>query len=84
MSSNPKIYVCQPVPVFKTKWGINDSTVVNGVIPVVNEIAKRNNLPVIDLYGPMLDKGELFFDSIHPDARGAAVMAEIIAGRVRD
>lgn len=79
MPSNPEIYVCLPVPVFKTKWGINDSTVVNVVIPTVKKIARRNNLPVIDLYNPMLDKGEMFFDSIHPDAKGAAAMAEIIA-----
>jgi acyl-CoA thioesterase-1 len=84
ISTNPEIFVCLPVPVFKTKWGINDSTVVHAVIPAVKKIARRNNLPVIDLYEPMLDKGEMFFDSIHPDAQGAAVMAEIIAGRIRD
>ena len=82
MPSNPQIYVCLPVPVFKTKWGINDSTVVNGVIPIVKKVAERNNLPIIDLYKPMMDKGEMFFDSIHPDAKGAAVMAEIIAGEI--
>ncbi|PWE00497.1 GDSL-type esterase/lipase family protein [Marinilabilia rubra] len=80
--ANPQIFVCLPVPVFETKWGINDSTVVNGVIPTVKKIAERNNLPVIDLYEPMLDKGEMFFDSIHPDAQGAAAMAEIIAGEI--
>ncbi|WP_010664766.1 DUF459 domain-containing protein [Marinilabilia salmonicolor] len=80
--SNPEIYVCLPVPVFKTKWGINDSTVVNGVIPIVKKIAQRNNLSVLDLYTPMLDKGEMFFDSIHPDATGLAAMAEIIAGEI--
>lgn len=80
--TNPEIFVCLPVPVFKTKWGINDSTVVNGVIPVVKRVAQRNNLPVIDLYTLMQDKGEMFFDSIHPDTRGLAVMAEIIAGEI--
>ncbi|WP_255297321.1 hypothetical protein [Anaerophaga thermohalophila] len=34
---------------------------------------------MIDLYKPMIDKGEMFYDSIHPDAEGAAVMAEIVA-----
>jgi acyl-CoA thioesterase-1 len=82
MPSNPEIYVCLPAPVFKTRWGINDSTVVNGVIPIIEKIAKDNNLPVIDLYQPMLDKGAMFFDSIHPDAEGAAVMAELIAEEI--
>lgn len=80
--ANPKIYVCLPVPAFKTKWGINDSTVVNGVIPAVREIANANNLPVIDLYEPMIGKDDLFFDSIHPNAEGTAFMAEIIAGEI--
>jgi len=84
LDSQPRIYVCLPVPVFKTKWGINDSTLVNGVIPVIKKIAETNQLPVIDLYEPMLDKGAMFFDSIHPDAQGAAVMAEIIAGEIKN
>src|SRR5690606_769515 len=25
----PKIFLCQPAPVFETRWGINDSTVVS-------------------------------------------------------
>lgn len=84
LTSQPRIYVCLPVPVFKTKWGINDSTVVNGVIPAIKKIAETNHLPVIDLYKPMLDKGAMFFDSIHPNAQGAAVMAEIIAGKIKN
>ncbi len=84
IASHPRIYLCLPVPVFKTKWGINDSTVVKGVIPAIKKIAETNQLPVIDLYEPMLDKGAMFFDSIHPDAQGAAVMAKIIAGEIKN
>ncbi|MDE3059037.1 MAG: hypothetical protein KGJ59_13885, partial [Bacteroidota bacterium] len=40
--THPKIYLCLPVPVFKTAWGINDSTVTAGVIPIVEKIAKAN------------------------------------------
>ena len=79
ISTNPKIYLCLPVPVFKTKWGINDSTVVNGVIPIVEKLAKTNNLPVIDLYHQMLDQGANFPDSIHPNEHAVKVMASIIA-----
>ena len=79
ISSHPKIYLTLPVPVFKTKWGINDSTVVNGVIPIVKEIAKTNNLPVIDLYHQMQDQGANFPDSIHPNEQAVKVMANIIS-----
>ena len=80
--TNPKIYLCLPVPVFKTKWGINDSTVINGIIPIVKTLASKNNLPVIDLYHTMLNQGESFPDGIHPNEKSAAVMAEIIAKEI--
>lgn len=81
--ANPRIYLCLPVPVFKTKWGINDSIVVNGVIPIVEKLAKANQLPVIDLYHQMLNQGANFPDSIHPNEQAAKVMAEIIAKEIK-
>lgn len=80
--ANPEIYLCLPVPVFKTKWGINDSTVVHGVIPIVEKLANANNLPVIDLYHQMQDQGANFPDNIHPNERAVKVMAGIIANEI--
>lgn len=79
IKTNPKIYLCMPVPAFKTKWGINDSTIVHGVIPIVKNLAQENHLPVIDLYDQMKDQGANFPDSIHPNEHAAKVMAGIIA-----
>lgn len=84
ISTHPKIYLCLPVPVFKTKWGINDSTVVHGVIPVLEKIAAKNHLPVIDLYHGMSAQGANFPDSIHPNERAAKVMAGIIAAKLKE
>ena len=83
ISTNPKIYLCLPVPAFKTRWGINDSTVVHGVIPVIKELAAKNDLPVIDLYDDMSDQGADFFDSIHPNEEAAKVMAGFIAKAIK-
>ena len=82
ITTNPKIYVCLPVPVFKTKWGINDSTIVHGGIPAVEKLAEANHLPVIDLYHSMKDQGAHFFDSIHPDETAVKTMAAIIAKEI--
>lgn len=81
---NPKIYACLPVPVFKTKWGINDSTVINGVIPAIKKLAESNDIEIIDLYSTMLDQGKNFPDSIHPNEDAAAKMAEIIAKAIKE
>lgn len=82
ISSHPKIYLCLPVPVFATKWGINDSTVVNGVIPTIEKLALKNNLPVINLYEGMKNQGANFPDNIHPNETGAKEMAKIVAGQL--
>jgi len=82
ISSKPKIYLCLPVPVFKTRWGINDSTVVNGVIPIVEKLAQKNKLPVIDLYHGMSNQGDNFPDNIHPNEKAVKVMADIIAKKL--
>jgi len=84
ISSNPKIYLCLPVPVFKTRWGINDSTVVNGVIPVIEKLAKDNGLKVIDLYHGMNNQGANFPDNIHPNEKAAKAMASIIANTLKE
>lgn len=77
--SKPKIYLCTPAPVFKTKWGINDSTVTKGIVPVVKKIATFNNLSIIDLYNNLKDQGMNFPDSIHPNEFAAKKMAHIIS-----
>ncbi|HEY6915206.1 MAG TPA: GDSL-type esterase/lipase family protein, partial [Paludibacter sp.] len=84
ISSKPRIYLCLPVPVFKTRWGINDSTVVNGVIPIVEKLAQKNNLTVIDLYHGMSNQGINFPDNIHPNEKAAKAMAGIIANTLKE
>ncbi len=84
LKPKPRILLCKPVPAFKTKWGINDSTVVNGVIPAVERLAVRNNLQVVDLYGGLKNDGADFPDDIHPNEKAAAKMAEIIARALKN
>jgi len=83
IATHPTIYLCYPVPVFETRWGINDSTVINGVIPVIDELAKANHLPVIDLYHGMSDQKANFPDGIHPNEEAVKQMSCIIAAALR-
>lgn len=39
LPSHPDIYVCLPPPAYEDKWGINDSTIVAGVIPIIRKVA---------------------------------------------
>lgn len=78
LPSKPKIYLCSPIPAFKDTWTISDSVIVNGEMPIIKKLAKKNKCQFIDLhtsytYGDMMLK-----DGIHPNAKGAAKMADII------
>ena len=76
--ANPAIYLCLPVPVYQDRWGINEKTVIQGVIPVIKKVAKDKKLPVIDLHQALSAKPKMFPDKIHPNAAGAKLMAETI------
>ncbi|MBM3435723.1 MAG: hypothetical protein FJY07_05845 [Bacteroidetes bacterium] len=82
IASKPEIYICLPVPVFKTSWGINDSTITRAIIPILKETARINNLPVIDLYHSMIEQRINFPDNIHPNEVAADKMALIVSSEI--
>ena len=78
LPSKPKIFLCLPVPVYETRWGINEAAINSGVIPAIRAVAKRRRIPVIDLHSALSGKAELFPDHIHPNAQGARLIAEAV------
>ena len=79
-----KIFLCTPIPAFKSTWNINDSVIVNGVIPIQQEVAKEYGLQVIDLHTLFgNDSNMMVPDGIHPNEKGARRMAEIIADALK-
>ncbi len=75
-----KVILCTPIPAFKPTWNISDSVIVNAIIPVQRDVARKYGLQVIDLHTLYADDGDkMLADGIHPDGKGARRMAEIIA-----
>ena len=80
----PKIYLCTPIPAFKSTWNISDEVIVNDIIPIQQEVAKEYGLQIIDLHTLYADDGDkMLNDGIHPDGKGVRRMAEIIAGELK-
>ena len=80
----PSIYLCTPIPAFKSTWGITDSTIVNDIIPIQQEVAKQYGLGLIDLHTLFAnDADKVLTDGIHPDQKGAHRMAELISAEIR-
>lgn len=78
LPSKPKIYLCSPIPAFKDIWTISDSVIVNGEMPIIQKLAKKNKCGFIDLH-TLYNYGDLMqHDGIHPTAKGAGKIAEIV------
>lgn len=78
LPAQPKIYLCYPSKAYLTGDGINDDIISKEIIPMIKKLAKKNNLSVIDLHTAMDGMPELFPDRIHPNEKGAKVMAETV------
>ncbi len=78
LPSQPKIYLCYPSKAYLTGDGINDDIISKEIIPMIHKLAKKNNLFVIDLHTAMDGMPELFPDRIHPNEKGAQVMAKAV------
>lgn len=84
LDTNPTVYLCNPVPVVGDRWGINDETVREEVMPLIHQIAKETGATIIDLYMPLKDKPELFPDKVHPNAQGATIIAETVKAGITE
>lgn len=78
--SNPamQIFVCYPPRAFANVWGIRDSIILNGIIPVVDSVLIQRDVKLIDLHSAMYDNEDLFPDKIHPNKAGYKRMSKIV------
>lgn len=83
LPSHPTVYLCDPVPAYPGRWGISNQVIHDQVIPLVNEVAKEQHCPTINLYRALSNKKDLFPDTVHPNPKGAKLMAEAVAKAIR-
>lgn len=78
LDSKPQIWLCYPTPVFPRQGGTTDKVIREEIIPRIDETARVTGLPIIDFHTALRDAKEMFPDTLHPDARGARVMAQTV------
>jgi lysophospholipase L1-like esterase len=76
-AANPaaKIFICYPTPDFPGRWGINEKTIRDEMIPMIRAVADETGASVIDLHSALAGRAELFPDTVHPNDEGAKLMA---------
>jgi len=79
LPSAPKVFVCLSPPIFKNSFQINAENLEKQIHPIQKEVASEQNLTLVDLYSPLLTLQSLFPDGVHPNAKGASIIAKAIA-----
>ena len=75
LPSNPKIWIVLPPPVFNDYLGPNSTIFVKDIIPLIKQTANELGLPTIDVYSPLVNHPEYFWDGVHPNSQGAKIIA---------
>lgn len=82
LESAPKVYALLPPPVFEVKgkvlYQIRKDIIEQEIVPTVGQIAKTKNVECIDVFNVFKDRQDLFFDGVHPNAKGSKLLAQSI------
>lgn len=77
LPSHPRVIVLLPVVSFVTDTtGIWDQSIVQQVIPGLQQAAYSKGVEVLDMHQLLINHPELVPDKIHPDKAGSAIMAK--------
>lgn len=82
LKSHPQIYLCYPATVYAVQWGINNRTIEEEIIPIIDKVAAKYKLPIIDVHKATQGLKTEFPDNVHPDKEGAIVIARCIYGKI--
>jgi acyl-CoA thioesterase-1 len=78
LSTKPQIYLVKPPPVLTHGTGPNAEYFVSTLIPRIEQVANRTNLPIIDVYSALVNNADFFPDGVHPNGEGAKLIANEI------
>ena len=82
LESKPTVWICDPTPIYKEHKGMTDAVLKNEIIPLVDEVSKRAGVNVIDLNAVLGNQPERFSDGLHPNPRGAGMIAKAVAAAI--
>lgn len=77
LPAKPIIFLCYPIPVYENNWGIREEIVAQEIIPIIDSVAQKYNLQIIDLHSNM-EQSLYLKDNVHPNKYGSELIAQKI------
>lgn len=75
LETNPDILIANQPPIFNNSSDLSPTYLTNIIIPKTEALANKMNIPVIDLYNAFGNHTDYFEDGVHPNSKGATVIA---------
>ena len=72
-----KFVLCLPPKAFSGMYDIRDSVIINGIIPLIDSVAKVTGADTVNFHLQLSGDSILFPDGIHPNIQGSHIMAAI-------
>ena len=82
LATKPKIFLVVPPPIFNAALGPNNTILLDSVIPRITQAATELGVPTIDIYTPLMNHADYFWDGVHPNSNGAKIMASTIYNEI--
>ena len=72
------IILVLPSPIYITAYNYDDEILRNEMIPIIRKIADEYGFKTVDAYSALEGKESLFTDGLHPNEKGAALLARLV------
>lgn len=83
LETEPRIWLCLPVPAFGRAYKVSATTLRFRVVPQIRRVAARKGLPTIDLQNLVRLHPEYFPDKVHPNRKGRVYIARLVYAALR-
>jgi acyl-CoA thioesterase-1 len=78
LASKPQVWIVKPPPIFHNGTGLSTEFFEANVIPGIEQAAEQADLPIIDVYSAFANHSDYLWDGVHPNNKGAQLIAEEI------
>jgi acyl-CoA thioesterase-1 len=75
LKSKPQIWIVKPPPIFSNSSELSSTYFTQTIIAQIEEVANKQNLPIIDVYSAFGNHTDYFEGGVHPNSQGAALIA---------
>jgi lysophospholipase L1-like esterase len=78
LPGDQQIFIVDPPPILNNTLNLSNETLVQEVIPQINQVANDLNLPIVNVYSVLSNHTEVFGDGVHPNSEGGQLIASQI------